>query len=180
MNYKILALLFVAIFASTLRAETPMEREFKQVREQRDKAIAAAVDPINRRYQASLEQLLRRATQASDLETALKIKKEMGTAAAAAKPESPAAGAKTPEEIEAYLTTNVWMMTKDKKPMGELKFNAGGSAYWGKKRTWAVTSKGKVTLDNSELDFAKDMKSFKLVLGGTGGTEFVVIQSTPK
>ena len=63
--------------ASTLRAESAFEREFTQAREQRDKAIASAVDPINRRYQTTLEQLLRKATQANDLDAALKIQNEL-------------------------------------------------------------------------------------------------------
>ena len=40
-----------------------------------DRAVAAALDPVNRRYVTQLESLQRRATQANDLETALKIKK---------------------------------------------------------------------------------------------------------
>ena len=79
MKYSIVSLLLTATIIATLHAETPSEREFKQLRDQRDKAVAAAIEPINRRYQSSLDQLLRRATQANDLETALKIKQEMGT-----------------------------------------------------------------------------------------------------
>ena len=37
----------------------------------------AAVEPINRRQQAALEALQRRATQANDLDTALKIKEAL-------------------------------------------------------------------------------------------------------
>lgn len=59
---------------SAFAAESPYDREFKQLTDQRDKALAAAAEPINRRYQTSLEQLLRRATTGNDLETALKIK----------------------------------------------------------------------------------------------------------
>ena len=62
---------------STILAETPFEREFVQLREQRAKAVAAAVDPINRKYQATLDQLLRRATQGNDLDTAIKLKAEL-------------------------------------------------------------------------------------------------------
>lgn len=68
------ACLFIGFAAAPLQAQTDAAREFEQVQQQRDKAIAAAIEPINRRYQQSLEQLLRRATQSNDLDTAVKIK----------------------------------------------------------------------------------------------------------
>lgn len=58
----------------TLRAaDSPVEQELKVLQEQREKAVAAALDPIERRYQESLEQMLRRALQAKDLEASVKI-----------------------------------------------------------------------------------------------------------
>ena len=69
-----------------LRAQAPFERDFNTLREQRDKAAAAAMDPINRRYQAGLEQLFRRATQGSDLDTALKAKAELQALSATTAP----------------------------------------------------------------------------------------------
>jgi hypothetical protein len=50
------------------------DREFQRLTLDRERALSAAVDPINRRYKAALEALMRRATQANDLETALKLK----------------------------------------------------------------------------------------------------------
>ena len=58
-------------------AQSSVERELELLREQRAKALAAAADPINRRYQEGLTKLIDRATQAKDLETALKIKEEL-------------------------------------------------------------------------------------------------------
>ena len=66
-----------ASFAASLHAESPFLREFNQLQEQRDKAITAAIEPVNRRYQASLEQLMRKATQANDLDTANRIKRAL-------------------------------------------------------------------------------------------------------
>ena len=76
-----------------LHAQAPFDRDFNLLREQRDKAAAVAMDPINRRYQAGLEQLFRRATQGSDLDTALKAKAELQALAAANAPKAPAATA---------------------------------------------------------------------------------------
>lgn len=58
-------------------AATQTEKEFYDLRAQRDKAVAQAMKPINDRYQASLDALVKRATQAGDLDTALMIRKEI-------------------------------------------------------------------------------------------------------
>jgi len=68
----------IAIIAmSSLWAQSPYERELQMLKEQRDKSTADALDPINRRYKAAVEQLVSRATQAKDLEVAVKAKAEL-------------------------------------------------------------------------------------------------------
>lgn len=76
------------------RAETVFERELKRLMEQRERDNAAAIEPITRRYQASLDMLLKRATQNNDLDTAVKIREEMGKQPTTPKPNTPTA---TPE-----------------------------------------------------------------------------------
>jgi hypothetical protein len=58
-------------------ADATIERDLALAREQHAKAIAQANDPIHRRHAATLESLAKRATQAGDLELALKIKEEL-------------------------------------------------------------------------------------------------------
>jgi hypothetical protein len=70
------ALLLLAS-AAVVHAQSSYERELAQLKEQRDQAKAAVVEPIERRYQTALEQLLKRATQGNDLDAALKIKEEL-------------------------------------------------------------------------------------------------------
>ena len=79
MRYPSLAVAIAATasFSASLHAQSPFLREFNQLQEQRDKAITAAIEPVNRRYQASLEQLMRKATQANDLDTANRIKQAL-------------------------------------------------------------------------------------------------------
>jgi len=60
-------------------SQSAYERELNQLVEQRDKALAAASSPINARFRASAEQLLRRATQGGDLDAANKIKAALET-----------------------------------------------------------------------------------------------------
>jgi hypothetical protein len=64
-------------FKSMAVGDTNIANEFAQVKAQHTKEVAQAVDPIDRRYQLSLEQLLRRATQAANLNVALSIQNEL-------------------------------------------------------------------------------------------------------
>ena len=51
--------------------------DFNKLRDDQQKSIRAVVEPINRRYVEALEQLLRKATQAGDLTTAVAVKEEL-------------------------------------------------------------------------------------------------------
>src|SRR4051812_40548638 len=64
------------LMASAL-AQTDSARELKRLQDERDKAMAAAAEPINRRHAAALEQLLRRSVQSNDTETANKIRADL-------------------------------------------------------------------------------------------------------
>ena len=96
--------LFLALIVAsvTCSAESPLEKELKQLTSQRDAAIASASDPINRKYQAALEPLLKRATQSNDLDAAIKIREALSRAAAAAPTSEPKAN------LVALLTSGRW------------------------------------------------------------------------
>lgn len=74
-----LVCLAIALSLATepLRADGDTAQEFDRLTADRDTALAAAAEPINRLYQTALEGLLHRATQESDLDTALRIKLEI-------------------------------------------------------------------------------------------------------
>ena len=176
MKYSFILITLAAASTLSLRAEAPFEREFNQLREQRDKLIAAAAEPINRKYQVSLDQLLRRAMQGNDLDTALKIKQEMAgsaiTAAPAtiAKPESATHKAKTKKQWEDYLTNTVWKVTRTETnaPWGTMTFKDKGVVDFNKERKWTVANNGKIIVELYTLEFSNDMKTFKVVWGATG------------
>jgi hypothetical protein len=71
--------IILLIRVTTSDAQTSFERDLATLDEQHDKAIASAIEPIERRYQAALEQLMQRATLNTDLDTALKIKEKLST-----------------------------------------------------------------------------------------------------
>ena len=118
-----------ACITSTLVAEPPFDRDLKQLKEQRDRAIAAASEPINRRYRESLEQLLRRATQGNDLDTALKVKTELATVSLGSAT-APASRIKTTEDLTAFLAGSIWSLAiagKDKSG-ATMEFKKDGKA----------------------------------------------------
>ena len=67
----------ISLALSSLSAASDTAREFDQLTLDRDKALAATAEPINRLYQTALEALQRRATLANDLDTALRIKQAL-------------------------------------------------------------------------------------------------------
>jgi hypothetical protein len=111
MNHVPIACLFLSLLSTPLLAESPYERELKQLTEQRDRALASAAQPINRNYKTSLEQLLLRATQNKDLEANTKIVEALKSIGAAA--DVPATPASSPfpltQRIENLLTSKVWL-----------------------------------------------------------------------
>lgn len=130
MKYIFTAMLITVSSLPALRAESPYDREFTQLRDQRARAVAAAVEPINRKYQAALDQLLRRATQGNDLETALKIKKEMGTQTASIASPAPTTPESTEEvkgDIGADIQQSVWIGNSNRVVGMKLLFQANGT-----------------------------------------------------
>ena len=70
----IIVVILLATFGGLAHGQTAYEKDLEQLIDQRNKALAAAEAPINDRFRAAAEQLLRRATQGGDLATANKIK----------------------------------------------------------------------------------------------------------
>jgi hypothetical protein len=96
LNSTIVALLCLKSIAL---GDTEIAREFALVKAQHTREVAQAVEPIDRRYQLSLEQLLRRATQAANLDLALSIQNELKTMQAG-------------EKLRAVLDGSTWAWTR--------------------------------------------------------------------
>ena len=153
-TYAATALLIAIVSASHAIAESSYERDFKQLKQQRDKALATAAEPIDRRYKDSLEQLLRRATQSNDLAAAVTIKQELdklgGTAVlpAAAQPNS-----------KITFAGSVWAWTTKET----LTVNSDGTATVERpdgKLTWQWESQpdGTFTLDKGRFLLIPDKR----------------------
>ena len=144
-------------------AESPYERDLNQLKGQRDKALTAATDPINRRYKESLDDLLRRATQASDLDAATKIKEEINQL-----------GIASPVSISSFtekLLKQAWTWTSSPGSRAKLEFTRDGNvihAGW-KDAKWAAKPPNTlvITMGNAKatLKFNEAMTAFE-------GTDF--------
>ena len=144
-----LALLTVAMLSVPCRAQaqTDSARELKRLQEERDKAVAVAMEPIKRRYLSSLEPLLRRATQANDLDTAIKIREEIQKSGAAGQgvAESGAAAA-----FAAKLIGTKWIYFGKET----ITFMEDGKAQWSSGRDpwpWKVTSGGRRVVEGENM-----------------------------
>jgi len=91
-------------------AETPTARELSQLQEQRDKAAAAALAPINAKFIALLKPLLAKATQQNDIDTAKKITALL-TPDGASKPESQLNSTPEAQDIKNLLSNSLWKCT---------------------------------------------------------------------
>ena len=172
MKYSIFTVLLLACIASTLLAESPFERELKQLREQRDKTVAAAVEPINRKYQVSLDQLLRRATQGNDLQAAMKIKQEMETSAASIAALTTEPPKNRAARIKTELSGSIWSVLRGDRtitvtfaPEGALKQDPSPNAGFPAK--WTIDEGGDLILDGRKATTKDKFKTFTAFFGAT-------------
>jgi hypothetical protein len=137
MRYHIITIAALTVNISSLLAVTPIESELTQLQAQHAKALAAAVEPVNRRQIAALEMLQRKATQANDLDTAIKIKAELaklGVATSAAAKPTQLPGA---DVLAKRLVGTKWVWFQKET----VTFKANGKAEWVKGRepwSWKV------------------------------------------
>jgi hypothetical protein len=157
---------FVVLAVSPLLAETDIGREMNQLQDQHTKAVVAATEPLKRRYQTALEQLLRRATQANDLDTALRIREQLAALGAAAA--SPSAKPHyTRETLPQLLTTTEWTWSPkpelDRSNTTRVTFTKDQFLMAGKPMcSYKVIDSSTVQLDKKVLKFADDYKSFEV------------------
>ena len=125
----ILIAALASILVFPLHAQSDALRELKRLQDQREAALDAAAEPINRKFGEALEPLLRRAIQTSDLEAATKIKLA---------------------QHAVTLANGLWTLRTDGGYVGTRRFNHDGS--WigedGGKGYWSIEG-DKLVLKNS-------------------------------
>ena len=168
---------FVVLAASPLLAETDIGREMNHLQDQHTKAVAAATEPLKRRYQGSLEQLLKRATQANDLDTALRIRQQL-TALGAAEVSPTAKPRYTKETLPQLLITSEWSWSTkagppDRSNNTRVTFTRDQFLMAGKPiSSFKVIDSSTVQLDKKVLKFADDYKSFEVSNWSDGAARY--------
>ncbi len=172
MQYRlIIAVLLAAVSAAF--AQTQLGRDFVQLQEQQAKAVAAALEPVNRRYQAALEALLRRATQAGDLQTANLVNdelKKLGVAPASVTvPKAPLPA----DSFEKRLIGTKWYWFGEET----ITFMEDGKAKWKESPVlwpWKVKNGGLRIIEGENMNnrakwtitFDRDLKTGSIVGDG--------------
>ena len=144
----------LALSECLLFGATPIENELAQLQAQHAKALLAVAEPINRRQVAALESLQRKATQANDLEMAIKIKAEIAKLAATT-PGTTATLAQGAEAFTNRLAGTKWVWFSKET----LTFQADGKAVWSSGRDpwpWKVENVGRRVISGENM--AKNKK----------------------
>ena len=124
------------VFAQTAPG-TSCEKELERLMAQRDKEIASAVNPIQKRFELATQQLLRKALQTGDLEAANKLKAMIDQAGGAADGNK-VSGDKNMVRVEGGT------LPKESALAGQVVSNFEIGKYevtwgeWQKVRDWAV------------------------------------------
>ncbi len=167
-HFHLAALAALTLSPSLLRAETDQGREFNQLKRDEAKAVAAAVAPVQARYEAALEQLLKRATQANDLDTALKIREELAALGAASRGKDGEKPRLTAETLPHFLAAAEWTWADSaqdaKDNSTHVSFTKDGQFLMSGKPagTYKVLSATSVQLGTSVLKLSDDYQRFEV------------------
>lgn len=144
MNHKsTFTFLAAALLSTSAFAETPFEREMKQLKAQRDAAVAASTKALDERYRVALEQSLQRATQAKD-PAAAAIKAELLTLGPLREQAAPGAPASAKPGLPSTMFGNWtvgnaagWKAIYNFKPDGTCECTPGTAKIPSKIGTWS-------------------------------------------
>ena len=132
--------LTVAAFAQT----GTYNSEYERLQKDYETATKQALDPLQKRHAAALQQLLRKATQAGDLETALKVKEalEKITPAPPSSTRNATTGASKRAALTANLTSSKWAVfdTPTQKRIDTQIFNPDGTCTGRLNGKWEALS----------------------------------------
>jgi hypothetical protein len=160
---------------SSLLAESDIAREMHLLQDDYNKAVTAATEPLTRRYQASLEQLLKRATTAKDTESAAKIQEQLTTLQAAtaspnAKPHH------TREALHQMLLTSEWTWSikpDDRTNSTHVTFTKDQFVMSGKSFcAYKIIDPFTLDLDKKILKFSDDYKNFEVSSWSDGNRRY--------
>ncbi len=152
-------------------ADTPIVHELTTLNEQREKAVATALAPINLKYKTALDQLLKKATQARDEQAIAAVQEALTLASEASASTEKSKISK--RSIMRKLADSTWI-GDGKHFFGELKFGKDGHVAWVKfgspnvksSAPYVIGDDGIVTMTVSgllhTLKFTSDLTTFTI------------------
>jgi hypothetical protein len=158
----------LVLTSSSLLGESPSQREFDQLKREQTKAVAAAVAPLNARYQASLEQLLKRAMQANDLNTAVKIREELAALGVTSHGSGNTKLRMTAENLPQFLASGEWTWADSpddaKDNTTHVTFTKDGQFVMGGKAVgpYKILTASTVQIAGGTLKFNDDYSRFEV------------------
>ena len=133
-------LILLIALGSPAKAQTSFAAEFSKLKEQRQKELDAAAEPVNRHYVEAFQQLLRRASTGGDLDTALKVREDLErlgvTTSTGAAPLAGTVAAAT-QSFEHRMIGSTWTLTTENK-VETVELKAKGELILG----WDKAAKG--------------------------------------
>lgn len=145
------------LWPACLHAESPFVRELTQLQQQRDRELAAAEDLVRRNYRQGIETLLRRATEANDLEAVSMLRTELQKLGGVdlSRQATPTQASSGAEALASRLIGTKWVWFGGET----ITFLADGKAEWSTGKQiwpWKVTSVGLRVIEG--VNMAKSAK----------------------
>ncbi len=149
---KKLLLATLAAFTAAVFAQTgTYKSEYERLQKDYEVATKQALEPIKKRHADALQQLIRKATQAGDLETAVKAKEALEQLAPAqtASTRNATTGASKRAALTANLTSSKWAVfdTPTQKRIDTQIFNPDGTCSGRFNGKWAAISDDSVQIN---------------------------------
>jgi hypothetical protein len=166
MNQFILTLFAAALLPCSAPGQTAHRSEFERAQRDYEAATKQALDPVKRKHAEALRQLLKRATAANDLDTAIKIKEALSQI-------------ETPS-VDGRLVGTKWSFPLKDQPRDQqwIEFRADGvlQTGWGSAlKTWKLISAEQVEIRPYRndatfvIDFDASLRKGKITKGELTG-----------
>lgn len=157
---KLVLATLAALTASAFAQSGTYKSDYERLQRDYEAATAQALDPVKKRHADALQQLIRKATQASDLETAVKAKESLDQLFPPKQATGNATtGASKRAALAANLTSSKWAVfdTPTQKRIDTQVFNVDGTCAGRLNGRWEAVSDDEVKIYANSQTYAGTM-----------------------
>jgi hypothetical protein len=147
---------FAALTAAAFAQTGSYKSEFERLQKDYETATKQALDPIQKRHAAALQQLIRKASQSGDLETAVKAKEALDQIAPPSVSQNATTGASKRAALTLNLTSSKWAVfdTPTQKRIDTQTFNPDGTCTGRFNGRWEALSGDAIKITANEQTYA--------------------------